>query len=57
MQRNHGFGVMTYTDGYTYEGEWQDGTRSGKGKATFADGMVYEGDYLNGQRRTRARSH
>lgn len=34
----------------TYEGEWVNGKRCGRGKATQYDGTVYDGDWKNGKR-------
>lgn len=31
----------------SYEGEWINGNREGKGKLTFSDGSYYEGGFLN----------
>jgi len=43
---------MTYTNGETYEGQWQANLREGYGKLVKADGTVYEGawkkDKMNG---------
>ncbi|MDU8946332.1 hypothetical protein RXV90_23400, partial [Rhodophyticola sp. MJ-SS7] len=36
--KNDGFGVMTYTDGYRYEGQWVEGKRSGRGVAFYPKG-------------------
>jgi hypothetical protein len=37
-------------DGFTYDGEWQNGEISGAGIATYANGDVYEGSFINGRR-------
>ena len=37
-------------DGFTYEGDWQEGEISGQGVATYTNGDVYEGTFLRGKR-------
>lgn len=50
----HGYGTMTYPDGAIYEGEWENGMRSGKGTYTYtyslSDGIrgKYEGEWRYG---------
>lgn len=39
----HGLGKMTYINGDSYEGEWKDGMKVGKGIYKFANGDLYEG--------------
>ncbi|RNF26672.1 uncharacterized protein Tco025E_01070 [Trypanosoma conorhini] len=39
--------LYKYRDGDTYEGEWENGRRCGKGKQNYADGSVYVGDWLD----------
>lgn len=41
----HGYGIMRYTDGRTYEGTWNQGHWYGRGRATFSNGDSYEGEY------------
>ena len=43
----NGKGVMNYTDGSTYTGEWKNGKRHGKGTLVYADGRKYEGPFEN----------
>lgn len=38
-------GVMKYSVGDVYEGDFSNDLRHGKGKLTYADGTSYEGDY------------
>ena len=46
LHRNkHGYGVMTYPDGATYDGLWVDDKKHGPGKYTSADGKVLEGEW------------
>ena len=42
-------GVLTYSDGSTYEGGLSELQWSGKGKKTFANGDVYTGGWKNGR--------
>ncbi|MBL96265.1 MAG: hypothetical protein CMF52_00450 [Legionellales bacterium] len=42
-----GRGVMTYADGTSYDGHWQNNKRCGVGTMTYADGTVYDGDWWN----------
>jgi hypothetical protein len=46
----HGTGIMKYSDGRVYSGEWKDGRWHGKGRATFSNGDVFEGMYYEDQR-------
>eukprot|EP00658_Telonema_sp_P-2_P040214 TRINITY_DN28768_c0_g2_i2.p1 TRINITY_DN28768_c0_g2~~TRINITY_DN28768_c0_g2_i2.p1 ORF type:complete len:397 (+),score=84.45 TRINITY_DN28768_c0_g2_i2:115-1305(+) len=53
----HGFGKYEYPGGiYTYEGEWHEGQKHGRGLLRFADkglwadcGSEYEGEFVNGE--------
>ena len=45
-----GNGVMRYTDGNKYDGEWEDGQRHGSGLMTYRNGDSYDGQWENGQR-------
>jgi hypothetical protein len=46
----HGTGMMKYSDGRVYSGEWKDGRWHGMGRATFSNGDVFEGMYFEDQR-------
>jgi hypothetical protein len=46
--KQHGCGIMTWTDGDRYEGEWRDGKRHGRGVFWFADGRVFDGAWAGG---------
>jgi len=46
----HGTGVMKYSDGRLYAGEWKNGRWHGKGRATFSNGDIFEGTYFEDQR-------
>ena len=43
----NGFGKQVMDIGDTYEGDWVEGTRSGKGVYTWVDGSTYVGDFKN----------
>jgi hypothetical protein len=45
--RRHGYGLMTYSDGRIYEGDYKNNLKEGNGKLTFADGLIYEGEFKN----------
>jgi hypothetical protein len=42
-------GVMTYTNGARYEGDFKDWKMSGQGKLIYADGNFYEGAFRAGK--------
>ncbi|MCD8214798.1 MAG: hypothetical protein LUC97_04020 [Clostridiales bacterium] len=49
----NGHGTMVYgATENTYEGDWVDGKREGKGTYTFANGSVYDGYWANDKRNT-----
>jgi len=43
-------GTYKSSAGYSYEGEWRDNMKHGKGKFFFADGKVYEGEFVAGKK-------
>jgi hypothetical protein len=45
--RRHGYGLMTYSDGRIYEGDYKNNLKEGNGKLIFADGLIYEGEFKN----------
>ncbi len=47
-ETRHGHGVMMFTNGDRYEGEWRDGWRHGRGIFWFADGRVFDGAWAGG---------
>ena len=47
LRNGHGI-FIAKTNGFRYEGKWQDNLQSGKGKTTFDDGDIYEGEMENG---------
>jgi len=36
---------MIYSDGSLYEGNWEEGLKSGIGRFLFSDGDIYEGEF------------
>ena len=36
---------MTYVNGDSYDGQWEDGMKHGKGKMTFASGTSFDGEW------------
>lgn len=45
----NGFGIMTYSDGSEYVGEWRQGKRHGQGYFTYANGINrYVGEFTDG---------
>jgi hypothetical protein len=45
----HGFGKMTFPNGYDYEGEWSNDKWNGKGKCKWPNGDSYDGEFINGR--------
>ena len=43
----HGQGFHTFPNGSTYEGEWKEGKRHGKGKWRDVNGAYAEGEFVN----------
>ena len=43
----HGKGVISYSDGRRYVGEWSEGNYQGHGTCTYADGSVESGKWAN----------
>ena len=50
MDKKHGYGVYTWTDGRKYEGQWANGRQHGKGRFLNPDGITREGEWDNGKR-------
>jgi len=44
-----GVGILTYSDGDKYEGEWKDGQKNGQGTYTWSNGNKYVGEFKNGK--------
>ena len=47
---NSCFGVLSFTDGTNYTGEWKDGKGHGQGTLTFSSGDQYMGKWKDGKR-------
>ena len=43
---SNGYGMYIFYSGLTYEGDWKNGKREGKGKIIYPDGAKYEGTFL-----------
>jgi hypothetical protein len=41
----HGKGVLFFTDGSRYEGEWTENRLSGQGSLIFWDGKIHKGEW------------
>ncbi|KAL5255960.1 hypothetical protein ACHWQZ_G011243 [Mnemiopsis leidyi] len=49
-QVRHGHGKYLYDNTFfTYEGDWLEGVKHGKGKLSMRDGGYYDGDFVNGE--------
>jgi hypothetical protein len=48
--RPHGWGVMRWDNGITYEGGWADGLYHGQGRKTYSKGGGYDGRWREGRR-------
>ena len=42
---DNGFGTWTYTDKTTYVGQWENGSKKGKGIETWPNGYIYDGEF------------
>lgn len=42
---HHGTGVMTYTTGEEYSGQWREGKHHGRGDKCWGDGITYSGEW------------
>ena len=40
-------GIYTYANGYRYEGNWKDDTKTGHGIFYFSDAERYDGEWVN----------
>ena len=45
-----GVGILTYSDGDKYVGEWKDGQKNGQGTYTWSNGNKYLGEYKDGKK-------
>ena len=53
VDERDGFGVMRYSNGDIYQGEFLKGDIQGKGKKIFANGRSYDGSWVEGRREVR----
>jgi len=44
--QKHGRGIMKYSDGSSYDGEWSHGVMEGYGTFRYANGDVYTGNFI-----------
>jgi Uncharacterized protein conserved in bacteria len=42
-----GYGIINFSDGINYEGEWKKGARHGEGTFTSSDGSKWVGEFKN----------
>jgi len=45
----HGYGRLVWPNGRSYEGEFENDIKNGKGTYQWADGQVYTGEWHNGK--------
>jgi len=45
-----GVGILTYSDGDKYVGEWKDGQKNGQGTYTWSNGNKYLGEFKDGKK-------
>lgn len=50
MDKKHGHGVYTWTDGRQYDGMWENGKQHGEGIYYDATGKGRKGIWVNGKR-------
>ena len=50
VPKEQGFGLFTWQNGDVYEGDYENGHRSGKGRFIWADGKQYDGDFVEDRR-------
>jgi len=46
----HGRGVMRYSNGSVFSGQWENGKMHGNGSVKWEDGSAYAGQWLHGKR-------
>lgn len=44
-----GSGVVVFVNGSSYEGQWVNGVRTGRGIFNISNRLRYEGDFVNNQ--------
>jgi hypothetical protein len=48
-QKRQGFGVMLYTSGRRYEGQWENDLRNIRGYERHSNGNIYQGEFKEGK--------
>ena len=48
-QKRNGLGVMLYTNGRRFEGNWESDLRSRRGYERHANGNKYQGEFKDGK--------
>ncbi|CDW85222.1 UNKNOWN [Stylonychia lemnae] len=48
-QKRHGFGVMLYTSGRRFEGQWENDLRCIRGYERHSNGNIYQGEFREGK--------
>jgi hypothetical protein len=46
----HGRGIMKYSNGSMFSGQWENGRMHGNGTVRWEDGSMYSGQWVNGKR-------
>lgn len=55
--KRHGFGILSYNNGNSYEGMWADGAAHGVGTKRYRNGDLYHGEWQNGKRDGKGEYH
>lgn len=50
MDKKHGYGVFTWSDGRMYKGGWRDGKQHGEGIFVTENGEEKKGEWREGTR-------
>jgi hypothetical protein len=51
--KRQGFGLLRASDGFTYDGFWQNNAMEGRGTAVYPNGQTYNGLFVDGRREGR----
>ena len=49
-EKPEGQGIMKYSDGGIYDGNWENGIRQGEGIMKYNNGDIYDGDWEDGKK-------
>ena len=49
MDKKHGYGEFSWTDGRMYKGGWKDGKQHGEGVEITKDGEEKKGEWIDGE--------